>query len=155
MDLHLASALDGVGVGDRASTLYQHLLDAIVDGRLRAGAKVPPTRELAAELRVSRGTVTTAYDRLTAEGFLVTRVGSGTFVCPDVVPHRTRHAPVGDVRPRAVWATLPPPVPDAPAERVRPVGGRSGHVALPPRRVAPSRVRHPPPVAAGRVRLRR
>ena len=45
MDLHLASALDGVGVGDRASTLYQHLLDAIVDGRLRAGAKVPPTRD--------------------------------------------------------------------------------------------------------------
>ena len=114
MDLHLASALDGVGVGDRASTLYQHLLDAIVDGRLSAGAKVPPTRELAAELGVSRGTVTTAYDRLTAEGFLVTRVGSGTFVCRDVVPHRTRQAPVGDVRPRAVWATLPSPVPDAP-----------------------------------------
>ncbi|TPG19606.1 PLP-dependent aminotransferase family protein [Pedococcus bigeumensis] len=114
MDLHLASALDGVGVGDRASTLYQHLLDAIVDGRLPTGAKVPPTRELAAKLGVSRGTVTTAYDRLTAEGFLVTRVGSGTFVCRDVVPHRTRQAPVGDVRPRAVWATLPSPVPDAP-----------------------------------------
>ena len=63
---------------------------------------------------MSRGTVTTAYDRLTAEGFLVTRVGAGTFVCSDVVPHRTRHAPVGDVRPRAVWATLPPPVLDAP-----------------------------------------
>ncbi len=114
MDLHLTSALDGAGVGDRASTLYQHLLDAIVDGRLHAGARVPPTRELAAELGVSRGTVTTAYDRLTSEGFLVTRVGSGTFVSGEVVPHRPRQAPVGDVRPRAVWATLPPPVPDAP-----------------------------------------
>ena len=114
MDLHLTSALDGAGVGDRASTLYQHLLDAIVDGRLQAGARVPPTRELAAELGVSRGTVSTAYDRLGADGFLVTKVGSGTFVSSDVVAHRTRQAPVGEVRPRAVWATLPPPVPDAP-----------------------------------------
>lgn len=119
MDLHLRPhlglSLDGVAVGDRASTLYQLLLEALVDGRLASGSRVPPTRALATELGLSRGTVTTVYDRLTAEGFLVTRVGSGTFVSRDVVPHRTRHAPVGDVRPRAVWATLPPPVLDAPA----------------------------------------
>jgi GntR family transcriptional regulator/MocR family aminotransferase len=110
VDLHLTPDASG----DRTASIYQQLLAAILDGRLVAGERVPPTRELAARLGVARGTVATAYDRLVAEGFLVSRVGSGTFVSGDVVPHRTRQAPVGDVRPRAVWATLPPAVPDAP-----------------------------------------
>ena len=111
-------------VGDRSATIYRELLDAILDGRLAAGERVPPTRELATTLRVARGTVTTAYDRLTAEGFLVSRVGAGTFVCADIEPRRARRAPVGDLRPRAVWSALPPPVPDAqPTELDLSVGG--------------------------------
>jgi GntR family transcriptional regulator/MocR family aminotransferase len=110
MDLHLSPD----ATGERTASIYRQLLDAILDGRLVAGERVLPSRELATELGVARGTVTTAYDRLVAEGFLVTRVGAGTFVCPEVVPHRHRRAPAGDVRPRAVWATLPAPVLDAP-----------------------------------------
>ena len=38
--------------------------DAILDGRLRAGERVPPSRDLARSLAVSRNTVAAAYDRL-------------------------------------------------------------------------------------------
>jgi GntR family transcriptional regulator / MocR family aminotransferase len=93
------------GRGDRAARIYRHLRDAILDGRLRAGERLPPTRELAATLQVSRGTVATAYDRLTGEGLIVGMVGSGTFVADGVVVDpRGRRAPAGaQVRPRRHW----------------------------------------------------
>src|SRR4029434_9107936 len=40
----------------------------------------PSSRELAADLRVSRFTVNVAFSRLHSEGYLQSRVGSGTFV---------------------------------------------------------------------------
>jgi GntR family transcriptional regulator / MocR family aminotransferase len=52
------------------------LREAIRNGRLRAGALLPSSRTLAAELGVSRGVVTTAYDQLAAEGYLQTRQGA-------------------------------------------------------------------------------
>lgn len=52
----------------------------MLDGRLRRGERLPATRELAERLQVSRSTVSTAYERLTAEGYLAARVGAGTFV---------------------------------------------------------------------------
>ena len=72
-----------VDLGDRsrlAETLYQHLVEAIVRAQLREGDLLPPTRQLAATLRVSRSTVTAAYDRLAGDGYVTARVGSGTFV---------------------------------------------------------------------------
>lgn len=54
--------------------------EAISSGQLRSGARLPPSRELAKELGVARNTVALAYERLTAEGYLDSRVGSGTFV---------------------------------------------------------------------------
>ena len=54
----------------------------MTDGSVRATA--PPTRELAAQLELARGTVATAYEPLVAEGFLVARVGAGTYVADDV-----------------------------------------------------------------------
>jgi GntR family transcriptional regulator/MocR family aminotransferase len=91
--------------GDRATRIYGQVRDAILDGRLRAGEQLPPSRELAARLLVSRNTVALAYERLTAEGFLVSKVGAGTFVSGDRPGARARTAPEGaGVRPRAVWA---------------------------------------------------
>jgi GntR family transcriptional regulator/MocR family aminotransferase len=49
---------------------------AVRDGRLPAGAPLPSSRSLAADLGVSRGVVVEAYDQLLAEGYLVTRRGS-------------------------------------------------------------------------------
>jgi GntR family transcriptional regulator/MocR family aminotransferase len=56
--------------------LERTLRDAIRDGRLQAGARLPSSRGLAQELDVSRGVVTSAYDQLAAEGYLETSQGS-------------------------------------------------------------------------------
>jgi GntR family transcriptional regulator/MocR family aminotransferase len=105
MDFHVSLE----GRGDRATRIYRQLLDAILDGRLRSGERLPPTRELAVRLGVARNTVAVAYDRLTAEGFLVGRVGAGTYVYSSHSA-RSRHAPAGaDLRPRAVWDSIPVP----------------------------------------------
>ncbi|NRQ31614.1 PLP-dependent aminotransferase family protein [Nonomuraea sp. NN258] len=100
MDVHISLH----GCGDLAAQVYRQLLDAILDGRLRSGERLPPTRELATRLEISRNTVAVAYDRLVADGFLVGRAGAGTFVSAD--PVRGRAAPKGVVRPRPVWRDL-------------------------------------------------
>ena len=111
MDLHVSLA----GRGDLSDRIYRQLLDAILDGRLRGGERLPPTRELARQLTVSRNTVTSAYDRLTADGFLVSQVGAGTFVCTEPVNrYRSRTAPRGGIRPRPLWRTIEVPTDDGP-----------------------------------------
>src|SRR5579864_3044263 len=60
--------------------LYATVKQAILGGRLRPGARLPSTRLLARELRVSRTTVLSAFDQLTAEGYLEGKIGSGTRV---------------------------------------------------------------------------
>ncbi|ABM40165.1 transcriptional regulator, GntR family (plasmid) [Polaromonas naphthalenivorans CJ2] len=60
------------GAGRR---IYDLLRNQIADGTLVPGARAPSTRSLAAELAVSRTTVTAAYEQLAAEGFLVTAMG--------------------------------------------------------------------------------
>lgn len=51
----------------------------VADGRLPVGARLPPERDLAAVLHVSRATVTAAYRRLRDDGWATTRQGSGTW----------------------------------------------------------------------------
>ena len=60
--------------------LANGLRDAIRSGRLAPATRLPSTRVLAADLGVSRRLVVDAYNQLTAEGFLVSRHGSGTRV---------------------------------------------------------------------------
>jgi GntR family transcriptional regulator / MocR family aminotransferase len=67
------------GEGVRAS-LERSLRDAIADGRLRAGTRLPSTRTLAHDLGIARGTVLEAYAHLAAEGWIRGRRGSGTVV---------------------------------------------------------------------------
>jgi GntR family transcriptional regulator / MocR family aminotransferase len=61
------------------------LRDAVRDGRLRSGHRLPSSRELARQLGVSRAVTQGAYDQLHAEGWIAGRVGSGTYVA-DLVP---------------------------------------------------------------------
>jgi GntR family transcriptional regulator/MocR family aminotransferase len=63
-----------------AGQLRAGLRDAIRTRRLAAGTQLPASRVLAGDLGVSRGVVVDAYAQLVAEGFLVTRPGSGTMV---------------------------------------------------------------------------
>jgi GntR family transcriptional regulator/MocR family aminotransferase len=64
--------------------LERALRDAIRDGRLAPAARLPSSRALAAELGLSRGVVTSAYDQLAAEGYLETRQGASVRVARGV-----------------------------------------------------------------------
>ncbi|MFF8387223.1 PLP-dependent aminotransferase family protein [Streptomyces kanasensis] len=106
----------------RGRALQESLRGAVRSGRLAAGTRLPSTRELAAELGVSRGLVTEAYEQLTAEGYLHSARGAGTWVgdavraaapggVRDLAPHspgvRVDFRPgVPDLSlfPRAAWA---------------------------------------------------
>ena len=59
---------------------YDELRTAILDGRLRPGARLPATRDLARSYRLSRATIVTAFDQLKSEGYVEGRAGSGTYV---------------------------------------------------------------------------
>lgn len=60
--------------------IYLWLRRAILEGALHADERLPSTRDLAEQLRVSRTVVLLAYDQLLAEGFVHGRHGSGTYV---------------------------------------------------------------------------
>jgi GntR family transcriptional regulator/MocR family aminotransferase len=116
MELHISL----VGRTDLSGEIYRQIRRAVVERRLRPGEALPPSRELARRLGVSRTTVTVAYDRLTGDGLLVSRVGAGTFVSPqaEALPRGARGPRAGGMlRSRAVWDTFAVPTPYArPAE---------------------------------------
>jgi GntR family transcriptional regulator / MocR family aminotransferase len=60
--------------------LYAALRAAILEGRLHRGARLPATRDLAAQYRLSRGTIVNAVEQLKSEGYVQARMGSGTYV---------------------------------------------------------------------------
>ncbi|HTR75607.1 MAG TPA: PLP-dependent aminotransferase family protein [Solirubrobacterales bacterium] len=66
--------------GPRRVQLEARLRESVRDGRLRPGVRLPSSRALGAELGVSRRLVVEAYEQLAAEGYLVTKAGSGTRV---------------------------------------------------------------------------
>src|SRR5690349_20990496 len=73
--------------------LYDGYREAILDGRLRPGQRLPSTRALAQDLQISRIPAVMAFDQLVAEGYVQSRVGAGSFVSlalPDPPP---AHAP--------------------------------------------------------------
>ena len=92
--------------------LAEQIRLAIADGRLPAGSRLPATRLLAAELRVSRGVVTEAYQRLVEDGHVAGRGRGGTVVlAPPVSAIRpavlTRPKPVAAPEPRALFEGAP------------------------------------------------
>jgi GntR family transcriptional regulator / MocR family aminotransferase len=69
------------GVKDLTVQIYREIRQAILDGRLAAKSALPPSRQLAESLGVSRNTVNEAYARLMGEGLVLAHVGMGTVVC--------------------------------------------------------------------------
>lgn len=74
-----------IAINRKASTalhkqIYDAYREAIVDGSLRPGQRIPSTRVLASEIGVSRFPVLNAYAQLLAEGYFESRVGAGTVV---------------------------------------------------------------------------
>src|SRR5262245_9822289 len=107
---------------DRAAAkpLYQQICDgyreAIAEGRLRPSQRLPSTRALAADLKVSRIPVLNAFDQLLAEGYFETRVGSGTFVSSTLPGDASLNRPRARAGPRRPG---PREVARHPAERLR------------------------------------
>nr|WP_240974033.1 PLP-dependent aminotransferase family protein [Nonomuraea sp. FMUSA5-5] len=108
--MHLDLHLELPARGGRRRALEEALRRAVREGRLPHGTRLPSSRALAAELRLSRGTVSAAYDQLVAEGYLTTRPGSGTEIAPTHPPTHPpalppsvvaepEAAPVHDLRP--------------------------------------------------------
>ncbi|WP_408909935.1 MocR-like pyridoxine biosynthesis transcription factor PdxR [Streptomyces luteolus] len=81
-----------VPLGGKAAWLARRLRQAIADGRLTVGSRLPPTRVLAAELRLSRGVITEAYRRLAEDGHVEGRRRGGTVVvaAPSLAQVRAR-----------------------------------------------------------------
>lgn len=78
--------------GGKADWLAARLRQAMADGRLAVGTRLPPTRVLAGDLSVSRGVVTEAYRRLTEDGHVEGRRRGGTVVVA-VPPRGARDGP--------------------------------------------------------------
>ena len=94
--------------GGVTRTLHRQLRDAILDGRLAAGARLPATRRVAEALGLGRNTVVAAYELLIAEGYAHPRPGARAEVA-DVATRRAhshRTAPIGcDPRLNPLWTT--------------------------------------------------
>lgn len=71
-------------VRDRRTPAYRWLYEAlrteILERRLRPGARLPGTRDLAEQYGLSRGTIVSAFEQLKSEGYVDGSVGSGTYV---------------------------------------------------------------------------
>lgn len=85
IELALAPRPDGTSL---QRWLYDELRSAILTGRLSPGARVPSSRDLAARLALSRGTVLAVFSQLAAEGYLAGAVGRGSFVAFDLPDRR-------------------------------------------------------------------
>lgn len=105
MDLHITL----VGRHDLSGEIYRQIRRAIATGHLRPGDSLPASRALAQSLRVSRTTVTVAYDRLAGEGYLFSRMGAGTYVSSHFASSSKQRftRPTEDaLQPKAFWNSI-------------------------------------------------
>src|SRR5690242_12328510 len=80
----LLVTLDRSSATPLRAQLEQSLREAVRTGRLATGDRLPSSRMLAADLGLPRGVVQECYEQLAAEGYLVSRTGSGTTVAEGV-----------------------------------------------------------------------
>lgn len=80
MSAKVGSPFHPVDTKRRAQLVAEQILDAIADGTLRAGDRLPSERDLAEQVNVSRPSVREALSTLQVIGALETRHGQGTFV---------------------------------------------------------------------------
>ena len=160
----LTLAIDPDGSEPAYVQLYGQVRDLILTGRLRAGSRLPSTRALAGEIGVSRTTTIAAYEQLTAEGYLESRVGAGAYVA-ELLPEsvlsgrdpddaRSGLASVAEHRAAAAKVETPPPEvdvnprafnPGLPEERAFPIDEWQRLIARSHRRLRPEILfeRHP------------
>jgi GntR family transcriptional regulator / MocR family aminotransferase len=118
-------ALDARAETPKYRQLYEWFRRAILDGQLKPSQRVPSTRSLASELKISRIPVSSAYEQLHAEGYFETFVGAGTCVArsiPDDALKPATGAPAANGNSRA----------DVKARTKRAISQRALSVLLPP-----------------------
>jgi GntR family transcriptional regulator/MocR family aminotransferase len=69
--------------------VYSGLRHAMLTGTFRGGERLPSTRDLAEQLGISRTVVVLAYEQLLAEGYVIGRGGSGTYVSKELSARRS------------------------------------------------------------------
>jgi GntR family transcriptional regulator/MocR family aminotransferase len=79
--------------------LYAALRSEILAGNLRAGTRLPATRDLAGQYGLSRGTIVNAFEQLRSEGYVEGSVGSGTYVSKTLPEALLQVAPGENSRP--------------------------------------------------------
>lgn len=115
----LDPAVDAIHPGEpKQAWVYRQLRTQILKGALCVGARLPSTRSLAQRWHISRATVEVAYDQLRSEGYLVSTVGSGTYVAA-VIPDSFFKADK-----RGTHSGLP-------ASQKAPIGEDAAHAPLP------------------------
>ncbi|MBL4907910.1 MAG: PLP-dependent aminotransferase family protein [Sneathiella sp.] len=85
--------------------LFMTLRDAILHGLIKPGTRLPSSRLLASDLNISRNTVLTAFDQLTAEGYISSRVGAGSYISdqlPEELLHLRKNETTSDSVPRDI-----------------------------------------------------
>ncbi|MEU9079005.1 PLP-dependent aminotransferase family protein [Kitasatospora sp. NPDC048538] len=111
-DLHLdLTERRAAGAGLRVA-LEDALREAVQDGRLGPGTRLPSSRALGEDLGIARNTVVEAYGQLTAEGWLTSRQGSGTTVARRAAPRPGRRSTRPSARGRSVRHDLSAGRPD-------------------------------------------
>lgn len=88
--------------GSKHETVFLAIKQAILEGALPYGTRLPSTRELAALHGLSRGTVNLAYEQLAAEGYVQGRKGSGTYVAFADSAANDREEPAWGQEPKAI-----------------------------------------------------
>jgi GntR family transcriptional regulator / MocR family aminotransferase len=89
--------------GSLTRQVYQGLRRAILSGAYAAGQRLPSTRDLAKHLGVSRPVVVLAYEQLLAEGYVLGRPGSGTYVAQGLEGIESRPSGAGVKVPLAAF----------------------------------------------------
>ena len=99
--------------GTSGVPIYKQLADSVTklvrSGALRAGERLPPTRELAGQLGLNRTTISAAYALLEQSGLIQGHVGRGSFVVPGAA-----HSPVSPTNWEAVLPSTEPALPSSP-----------------------------------------
>lgn len=116
MEAEFPIALERGAARSLPAQLTAEVRRAIIRGVLKPGDALPSTRALAERLSVSRGTVTTAYDLLIGEGYLVAVDRSRTIVShrlpsgpPTTGPSTPRRRPAPPAEPALLDLAPGPP----------------------------------------------
>ncbi|MEP3279949.1 MAG: PLP-dependent aminotransferase family protein [Stappiaceae bacterium] len=116
--------------------LFNGLQTLILDGKLQPHTLLPSTREAARALGVGRNTVLGAYEALIADGYLLSRRGTGTWVADIKMPVAEKRQQRGNVAVPLTFSKRGAVLAGQPQDRSQP-GARAFHPGYPETKLFP------------------